>query len=239
VQQDHLIVHPGVPNTISVTVDVPPTRTFAVDVEHIVAVGGSAPRVVTATAHLVTIVFRHPFNDVPADYWADDQLQYLVSRGIVSGYSDGSFHPNGGVTRAQFAKMLVGAMGWSVQIPSRPTFTDVAHDFWAYGYIETAADHGVMSGYSDGTFRPASGVTRGQIAKIIVMAHGWPLDDVPSTGSFSDVSQDDWLYNYAEIVNAAGVMEGYSDGTFRPYSYASRAQIAKILTLSLFSDPSQ
>jgi hypothetical protein len=46
------------------------------------------------------------------------------------------------------------------------------------------------------------------------------------------------VYEYAEAANLAGVITGYSDGTFRPYQPASRAQIAKIVTLSLFSDPS-
>jgi hypothetical protein len=237
VRPEHLTAHPGQANPISITVGVPPTRTFAVDVERVVAVGGTPPRVVTATAYLVTIAFRRPFTDVPEDYWADGPLQFLAAQGTISGYSDGSFHPNGGVTRAQFAKMLVGAMGWTVLTPATSTFSDVDRDFWAYGFIETAAAHGVISGYSDGTYRPSSGVTRGQLAKMIVTAHGWPLSNVPATGSFRDVSPDDWLYSYAETVNTAGVMEGYSDGTFRPYSYAIRAQIAKILALSLFSDP--
>lgn len=237
VRPEHIGVHPGVLSTISITVGVPSSHTFPIDVEHVIATGGQPSHPFTATAHLITIAMRHPFTDTPIDHWADDQIQYLAAQGIISGYADGSFRPDGNVTRAQFARMLVGVMGWEIRTPAKPTFADVGPSFWAYKYIETAAAQGAMSGYSDGTFRPSAGVTRAQIAKIIVTARAWPVDDISSQSSFADVSTDDWLYNYAQIVNAAEVMSGYSDGTFRPYSYATRAQIAKILALSIFSDP--
>src|SRR5205823_4092329 len=146
--------------------------------------GGTPPRVVTATAHLITIAFRHRFVDIPEGFWADDALQYLTNLGVISGYSDGTFRPDAGVTRAQFAKMLVRALGWALIEPARSTFSDVDRDFWAYGYIETAAAHGVITGYSDGTFRPSSGVTRSQIAKIVVTAQAWAMNNVPPVATF-------------------------------------------------------
>jgi hypothetical protein len=237
VRPEHTVVHPDIPSTISITVGVPPSHALPIDIEHTVVFGGSPSHPVTATAHLITIAMRHPFTDVPMDYWADGPIQYLVAQGIISGYADGSLHPDGYVTRAQLAKMLVGIMGWEIQLPASPTFTDVGPNFWAYGYIETAAAHGAISGYSDGTFRPTAGVTRAQIAKVVATAQAWSPDDISSGSSFTDVSTDDWLYDYAQMASAAEVMSGYSDGTFRPYTYATRAQIAKVLALSIYTDP--
>jgi hypothetical protein len=51
------------------------------------------------------------------------------------------------------------------------------------------------------------------------------------------VSAGDWAYNYVQAISSAGAMSGYADNSFRPNVQATRAQIAKILTCSLFSDP--
>jgi S-layer family protein len=235
VQPQHLVVHPGVTNTLAVTITVPLSPTQPTDLEMILAMGGLNP-VVTSTGYLITIAQRHPFTDVPEGFWADDPLQYLVGQGVVSGYADGTFHPNDYVTRAQFAKMLTVAMGWPIQSPGTPSFGDMPRDSWAYGYVETAVAHGAINGYADGTFRPYAGVTRGQVAKMIALARGWTME-VRSRSSFTDIAPGEWVSNYAEMANSATVMTGYSDSTFRPYSTATRAQVAKILTLSLFSEP--
>ena len=110
-------------------------------------------------------------------------------------------------------------------------------DHWAYAYIETAVAHGVLSGYADGSFLPGANVTRAQVAKMIANARSWSMDSA-SNNTFSDVSSDNWAYSYVEMAYAAQVMNGYADGTFRPGEFATRAQIAKIITLGLFSEPS-
>jgi hypothetical protein len=236
VDPSSLIAHPGVTNTISITVTMPATSTIRCDTERVTAVSGGA-RPYTATAYLITISNTHRFVDLSDDHWASNPVQYLLSQQVISGYADGTFRPDGDVTRAQFAKVLVGAMGWDPLTPQTPTFNDVGADFWAYSYIETAAAYGVISGYDDGSFRPNKNVTRAQVAKMVVVSREWVMD-TPASASFTDVSPTEWSYDYVETVNAAQVMSGYADNTFRPDAPASRAQIAKILTYSLFSDPS-
>jgi hypothetical protein len=226
---------PGYANIISVTVSVPEHPAHWIDIERTHAsISGSTPY--TTSAFLITITRRHPWSDLQEGHWADDPVQYLADQGVISGYADGSFRPNENVTRAQFAKMLVLGMGWQVQTPSSPTFSDVASDYWAYGYIETAAAHGVITGYGDGTFRPANTVTRAQVAKMIFTARAWTMDS-PDYTNFTDVRPGDWSYDYVEAISSAQAMNGYEDHSFRPNAPATRAQIAKILALSLFSDP--
>jgi hypothetical protein len=191
----------------------------------------------TTTAFLITVTRRHHWTDVNENHWADGPVQYLYDKGVISGYSDGTFRPNDTVTRAQFAKMLVGAMEWQVVAPQTPTFSDVPADFWGYSYIETAYTHGALTGYADGTFRPGAPVTRAQVAKMVYISRAWNLDEGAETLPFNDVGQGDWYYTYAMAAGASEIMAGYGDGSFRPNAPATRGQVAKILTIALFSDP--
>lgn len=168
------------------------------------------------------------FLDVPSSYWAYQYISALACRGVLGGYSDGTFRPDATTTRAQFAKMLVLGFGWAITTPATPSFSDVPNNFWAYGYVETAKAHGVVSGYSDGTFRPVSNITRAQLSKMIVSASAWQVV-TPPTPSFSDVPPSDWAYGYIETAKAHSVITGYSDGTFRPLYPATRAQLSKML----------
>jgi hypothetical protein len=228
-----LIAQPNDSDLLAVEVDVPASPGGPVDLERVVA---NAEGVRPASAYMITILQRKAINDLPAGHWADGPVQYLLAEGIVSGYSDGTYRPDANVTRAQFAKMLSGAMDWQTQSPARPSFSDVQSGHWAYGYIEAAVAHGVLSGYPDGTFRPDANVTRAQVAKMIAIARGWTMES-PAEQSFIDVGATNWAREFAEMVSAADVMSGYTDGTFRPNAPATRAQIAKILTLGIFSDP--
>jgi hypothetical protein len=80
------------------------------------------------------------------------------------------FRPGSNITRGQLCKVIVLAEGWSTYEPPEPTFRDVLVDHPFYRYVETAYNHGIISGYEDGTFRPGNNATRGQIAKIIFRA---------------------------------------------------------------------
>jgi hypothetical protein len=225
---------PGYANLIHIAVHVPMNPAHWIDVERVRAVTATE-NPYTTTAHLITITHRRPWTDLSESDWADDYVQYLADQNIISGYPDGSFRPNASVTRAQFAKMVVGAMQWTLVTPPTPSFSDVPADFWGYSYIETAYAHGIITGYSDGTFRPNNGVTRAQVAKLIYLARQWGA--VEGSVNLSDVQQGDWYYTYVQATGVADVMSGYSDNTFRPNASATRGQVAKILALALFSEP--
>ncbi len=165
-------------------------------------------------------------------HWAYQYVGYLYCRGIISGYADGTFHPNAGSTRAQFAKMIALGFRWPIANPANPTFQDVPRDYPFYGYIETAYDHGIIGGYPDGTFRPSNPITRGQIAKMLVLAREWLLAR-PERPSFSDVPPDYWAFPYVETAFLHSIIGGYDDGTFRPHLEVTRSQLSKMLTLGL------
>src|SRR5438067_162876 len=94
------------------------------------------------------------------------------------------------------------------------------------------AQHGIISGYADGTFRPNNTATRAQLSKMIVAARGWSLV-TPATPSFRDVPTSSPFYSYIETARSHGVISGYTCGAscfdFRPNNNVTRAQTCKII----------
>ncbi|MEP6775818.1 MAG: S-layer homology domain-containing protein, partial [Chloroflexota bacterium] len=171
------------------------------------------------------------FTDLPDTYWAYGYVNYLYCHGAITGYSDGTFRPNNTSTRGQFTKILVLSFGWTPYAPALPTFSDVLPASTFYPYVESAVQHGVISGYSDGTFRPGNDVSRAQAAKILVLGKAWPLLSPPNP-TFTDVLPGDWAYSYVETAVQHAIVTGYSDGTFRPAISVTRAQLSKMTALS-------
>ncbi|HMA35057.1 MAG TPA: S-layer homology domain-containing protein, partial [Chloroflexia bacterium] len=86
----------------------------------------------------------------------------------------------------------------------------------------------VLSGYADHTFRPYNNMTRGQLAKLLVVALGW-AGDTSGGPHFRDVGLGDPFYVYIETGYHHGILSGYGDGTFQPNSNVTRGQLAKLL----------
>jgi uncharacterized protein YkwD len=99
-------------------------------------------------------------------------------------------------------------------------------------YYYTAVRHlsclGIVGGYPDNSFRPGNPTTRGQLAKIEVLAKGWPLIS-PPVPTFRDVPTSHTFYAYIETARLHNAMGGYGDGTFRPETPVTRSQLAKIV----------
>jgi N-acetylmuramoyl-L-alanine amidase len=131
----------------------------------------------------------------------------------------------------QLAKIVSNAAGWNEPVAGQ-TFSDVAPGSTFYEYVERAAAHGAIGGYSDGTFRPNNNATRVQISKVVSNAMGW--NEPVSAQTFSDVPPDSTFYEYIERMATRGVISGYSDGTFRPNNNATRGQTAKIVSNAFF-----
>jgi ribosomal protein L30/L7E len=173
------------------------------------------------------------FSDVPSDNIFYEDIMDLNDRGVVGGYADGTYRPNNFATRGQLVKIAVLGFGFPLQNPPNPSFTDVPPNHTFYQHIETAVAHGLIGGYADGTFRPDNNVTRGQIAKIVMQAAGYPLKN-PATPTFSDTPPGHTFYQHVETASAHGVIGGYADGTFRPDTSATRGQIAKMVNVATY-----
>jgi hypothetical protein len=110
------------------------------------------------------------FTDVPTTGPFYTYIETAFNRGVISGYADRTFRPGNNVTRAQLSKIIVQAMGWTVDTGGGPHFSDVPPTDPFYGYIETVYNRGVVAGYTDGTFRPGNSAIRAQICVMIYRA---------------------------------------------------------------------
>lgn len=106
------------------------------------------------------------------------------------------------------------------------SFPDVGVSHWAGGAIGYLSGQNLIGGFPDGTFQPGGPLTRAQAASIVASWQG--LD--PDTAAFSDVPGTHWAAGAIGAVSAAGLMNGYPDGTFRPARTLTRAEAAVVLS---------
>lgn len=137
------------------------------------------------------------------------------------------------------------------------TFSDVSPYHWAYDYVEKLVQKEIIKGYGDGTFGPNDNLGRDQVAKMITLATGLEadlpegnnvtrlqiaqivVDAFDLTEGEEDVTFTDLdalgadARGYIQVLASNGIVNGYSDGTFAPNAYITRAQFTKILSLAM------
>jgi hypothetical protein len=168
------------------------------------------------------------FADVGVTHPLYEPITHLAAMGVVAGYPDGTFRPDTMLTRGQLAKMVVLALTLPVEPGPAPPFADVPADSPVAAFVATLHRHGLISGYTDGTFRPEYPVTRGQLAKILVPLAGWEIS-TPRHATFADVGVESAFYPYIETAQAHHLFSGYADGIFRPNAPATRGQACQII----------
>lgn len=166
-----------------------------------------------------------------ANHWAEEDIELLSAKGLMGGYPDGTFRPNQGVTRAEFARMLISALNmdesaWALEA-SHQLFRDVPLKHWARGYIQLAWELGIVSGYKDGTFRPERVINRAEMVSMLLRAlkfvgHG------ERQVSFSD-ELPAWAKENILVAAGWGLVSGFEDGTFRALEPVTRGQAVVFL----------
>ena len=125
----------------------------------------------------------------------------LQGLGVVSGTPDGSFQPNGTLTRAQVCVMAVNMMGLSDQVSTysrRTLFTDVPPGSWYNGYVNLAYSQGIINGYGNGKFGPDDIITYGQLSTILLRMLGYTTKDIGSV----------WPTDYTAFAARLGLSDG-------------------------------
>ena len=150
----------------------------------------------------------------------------------MQGYPDKTFGPQKNMTRAEvtvmFVRLLVEKMDVDKKYSSQ--FKDVDPARWyanAIGYME---QYGIITGYTDGTFRPDAPITRAEFAAIASR-----FDEL-ITGEpviFTDVTDSYWAKDYISSAAAKGWIKGYPDGTFKPGNYIIRAEVVSLVNRML------
>ena len=169
------------------------------------------------------------FSDLQSSHRFYEEMLFLEAEGIITGYPDGTFRPDGEVTRAAAAIMIGRALELNGQ--QRATvFSDVGADQKASGYIASAVNAGIIQGYPDGTYRPNETVTRGQMA--IFLSRAFNLTEEAAT-PFKDISPSMASYLHIKRIVAEKLTQGYEDHTFRPNVKVTRAQFSAFLARAL------
>jgi S-layer homology domain len=109
------------------------------------------------------------FTDINS-HWAKACIEQLAERNIVKGYPDGTFRPDGTVSRAEFTALVFSVFPDSLPVRPAVTFADVPPTHWAKTSVEWAYERGFLSGYPDQTFRPDIPISRVQAIAVLAAA---------------------------------------------------------------------
>ncbi len=172
--------------------------------------------------------------DVDKDHWAKDAIEALYNKGILSGMGDGTFNPDGSVTREQLAKIICESFEFNTS-PETASFTDVGEDRWSYPYIVLMKSAGVINGYEDGSFRPSAEITREDMAVMLCRAcdaAGIKLEDKRAFADFDDDGEiSGYAYESISRLYISGIMNGTGEKIISPKGRATRAMAAKLIYL--------
>ena len=172
------------------------------------------------------------FADMPQSHWAYEYVKQLTQQGAVNGKTSDTFEPDTNITRAEFVKILVKALGLTSK-GSEANFSDVSSSDWYYESVVTVTELGIVNGYSDGRFGANDRITREQMAAIIYRAlnvMGTKLDI--SEEKFADM---DSIGEYAQdavlALKQAGIINGKGNNLFAPADNATRAEASKVICM--------
>lgn len=178
------------------------------------------------------------FTDLDTVPWAVDAISYLSLRRAVSPAKDGLFSPNRSISRGEFVKILVLALGM-YDPDDTLSFDDSKPGDWHFDYISTAARLGIAKGRTDRTFGVNDPITRQEVAALMCRAANVldiPLPD-PKPLTFADKGGiDPWAADAVAQLCAAGVLSGTPDNLFLPLGDTTRAESCKIIHLIATKD---
>jgi|GEM_PF-1324736 len=173
------------------------------------------------------------FADV-ASHWSKADVELLANKLVVDGVTDTTFQPDRNITRAEFAALVVRALGLS-SVSGTNNFKDVSSSAWYANVVATAVKAGIIDGYEDNTFRPDNQITREELAAMTIRALNYAnvATNVSNPDSvlskFKDSKDIVWAQKEIAAAINAGLINGMTDDTIGSAGQATRAQSATIL----------
>ncbi|MEQ8465467.1 S-layer homology domain-containing protein [Coleofasciculus sp. E1-EBD-02] len=173
------------------------------------------------------------FSDIE-NHWAEPFIQGLIDKGVISGFTDGTFKPDEKMTRAQYAALLVKAFNPSAKRDGI-NFTDVADDFWAKNVIQEAYRGEFLSGFPDNSFKPNDNVQRAQVIVSLVNGLGLSASDGTVLSTYSDrAAIPDYAKDEVNTATKKEIVVSYPDTKqLDPTKDATRAEVAAMVYQAL------
>ncbi|HEY9744959.1 MAG TPA: S-layer homology domain-containing protein [Oculatellaceae cyanobacterium] len=175
------------------------------------------------------------FSDTQS-HWAQGAIQALSDQNIITGYPDGTFRPEGPITRAELSVVMVKALGLSLNANGSQNFQDVPTTHWAYPAIETVRSTGLVSGYPNGLFMPSKGLNRTEALVVLANAARIPMpNDATVEQILSNYRDASSVPNWARTGIAALIQAGlYTNdpaegNALNPLQPATRGYVAALV----------
>ena len=179
-------------------------------------------------------VNKPEFLDI-SDHWAGEYIGFTAARDLFRGVGNGSFDPDGQMTRAMFVTVLARLDGADSFFLQKHAVKDVISESWYESAVEWALQNKIINGTSETTFAPDEPITREQMAVIIYnyfKGKGYYIgttDTAPAP--FSDIgSVSMWAEEAVKWIQSSGIMNGKPDNIFDPSAIASRAECCTVFT---------
>ncbi|BBI35088.1 S-layer homology domain-containing protein [Cohnella abietis] len=181
------------------------------------------------------VTMNKSFDDI-SKHWARADIELLANKLIVKGVSDTKFAPESSVTRAEFATMLVHALGLTSDAASA-TFKDIKSSDWFAGSVGAAVKANLVTGFSDNSFKPNANITREQMAVMVSKAISAAGKTAPASAASNDAlakfndkaSISSWAQAAVSQSVEAKIITGATEKTFVPSANASRAQAVTMM----------
>ena len=172
-----------------------------------------------------------PFTDVSSRKWYYESICYVYSQGLMKGTEHTTFSPNDTLTRGMLVTILYRMAG-SPEAGSAD-FTDVRQNAYYAPAVAWAQAHGIVRGYSDGSFRPNADITRQELVTILYRyvadLGGQPLQR-SNLNRFSDQSSvNSFAIGAVRWAVAVGILKGRTSSTLEPQGTATRAECAALI----------
>lgn len=181
---------------------------------------------ITMLFSIHTIVFADDETNISDidNHWAKENINVLVGKGIIKGYTDGTFKPNNNVSVSEAVKMLITSLGID------PGNASKSEGHWATNYMVEAMDRKYILGDELTNWdRP---ITRGELARIIVRALDEKYEEniEEYSSQIKDYEKiDNEFKEYVLKAYVKGIITGYPDGTFKPDNNITRAEASTML----------
>lgn len=176
----------------------------------------------------------HGYTDI-AGHWAESAIVKAAGRGLIDGYADGTFRPNAAISRADYAVLLVRALGLKAGA-SATRFADIPTGSAYAGEVAAAYDAGLIRGAGQNRFAPNAHLSREQLAVLLVRAYAYKTNgDAKTSGggqpTFKDVADiSAWALNDVSKAVGLGLMNGRGGNRFMPLATVTRAEaVAAVL----------